>query len=77
MKNTPNAVLKAFKNLRDMFGEHVVYIGTRYNSEYYMFRFPDDSEYGFPNIVEFKKGIVKAISGLEAVKITSFFNLEN
>nr|DAL02884.1 MAG TPA: hypothetical protein [Caudoviricetes sp.] len=73
----PNPIKTAFKSLRDMYGERVVHIGARNGTDYYLFKFPDDIETGFPNVVAYKNGNTTPITGFDAVNIVASFNPED
>lgn len=77
-KQIPIKVQTAFKTLSVMYGsENITHIGKRDGVDYYMFRFPDDTDTGFPNVVAYKNGNVSEITGFDAVNIVASFNPED
>lgn len=72
--NIPPKVKSAFKPLAEMFGyNNIVHIGTRAGVEYYLYKFPENTDTGFPNVVAFESGNVSIITGFDAVKIVGSF----
>lgn len=76
-KNIPRKVLNAFESLIAMYGDCVEFIGNRAGVDYYRFRFPDNTETGFPNVVAYESGNVSNITGFDAVNIVASFYPED
>ena len=56
-----------------MFGyENIIFIGNRAVVDYYLFRFPADTDTGFPNVVAYESGNVSNITGFEAIEIVRY-----
>lgn len=57
-----------------MFGyENIVFIGNRAGVDYYLFRFPEDTDTGFPNVIAYESGNVSNITGFDAIEIVRDF----
>ena len=78
MKMIPQKVKTEFRTLSAMYGEHnIVHIGTRKCTEYFLFKFPDNTETGFPNVIAYKNGEIMSITGFDAINIVASFNPED
>lgn len=77
ISNIPLKVKQAFESLIAMYGDCVEFIGNRAGVDYYLFRFPEDIDTGFPDVVAYKSGNVSNITGFDAVKIVASFNPED
>ena len=69
----PEQIKAAAKELIDMFGSNFEYLGNRNGAEFYMFKFPDDAETGFPYVYQFENGEVLTITGFAALDAIDLF----
>ncbi len=69
----PEQIKIAAKELIDMFGSHFEYLGKRDGADFYRFKFPDDSETGFPCVYQYENGKVLEITGFHALDIIRLF----
>lgn len=69
----PEQIKAAAKGLIDKFGSNVEYLGNRDGAEFYMFKFPDDAETGFPYVYQFENGEVLTITGFAALDAIDLF----
>lgn len=69
----PEQIKVAAKELIDMFGSHFEYLGKYDGADFYMFKFPDDSETGFPCVYQYENGEVLEITGFHAFDIIGLF----
>ena len=66
----PQIVKSAFRSLGEMFGyKNIIFIGNRAGVDYYLFRFPEYIDTGFPNVVAYESGNASNITGFEAIEI--------
>lgn len=77
MKEIPQEVIEAFKFLISMYGNNVVFLGSRNGTSYFLYEFPYDCDTGFPQVVAYKSGNVSHISGFDAVDIAASFRLKD
>lgn len=73
----PQKVSRAFESLIAMYGNRVEFIGNRDEVNYYMFRFPENTETGFPIVIAYKSGNVSDITDFDAVDIVASFYSED
>lgn len=69
----PEQIKTAAKGLIDMFGPRFEYLGRHDGADFYLFRFPDDSETGFPCVYRYENGKVLEITGFHALDIIGLF----
>lgn len=69
----PEQIKKAAKSLIDLYGETFDYLGKYKGEDAFLFRFPEDSNTGFPFIYLFKSDKVTEITGFEALGILDSF----
>ena len=69
----PAEVKEAAKELIAMYGSHFKYLGKSDGADYYMFKFPDDEESGFPFVFRYKDGEVLTIQGFAALDTIRLF----
>lgn len=65
----PEQIKSAAKSLIDVYGNAFDYLGRYKGKDAFMFRFPDDTNTGFPYIYLFKDDKVTEITGFEALDI--------
>lgn len=73
----PQIIYKTFKSLIELYGDKIEYVGNQNDTDYYLFRFPDNEETGFPQVVSFKDDTVTPIIGSNALEILALFNSED
>lgn len=71
MKQTPQIVKDAAKDLIKAYGGKVDFLGKYEEADAYMFHFPDDSTTGFPFVYIHKDDKVTEITGFEALDIVN------
>lgn len=69
----PEQIKKAAKSLIDLYGDAFDYLGKYKGKDAFVFRFPEDSNTGFPFIYLFKSDKVTEITGFEALEILDSF----
>ena len=77
MKPIPNIVKNAFRELSEMYGDNVHFLGERGGIDYYIFDFPDDVETGSPQIVAYRGGKIHDVMGFDAVRLATSFRPED
>lgn len=65
----PEQIKNAAKSLIGVYGEAFDYLGKYKDKDTFVFRFPDDTNTGFPYIYLFKDGKATEITGFEALDI--------
>lgn len=72
-RKIPAAVLRAGAWLAENYGgnDRFRFLGVRDGAEVWMFEFPADVEYGFPQVWLSKAGRTTAVEGLDAVRLVS------
>ena len=70
-QETPSAVLDAAKGLIDMYGVNFDYLGRYKDADTYVYRFPEDSETGFPFVYLLKDNSVTEVTDSIALHIIS------
>lgn len=69
----PEQIKKAAKSLIDLYGDAFDYLGKYKGKDAFLFRFPEDSNTGFPFIYLFNSDKVTEITGFEALEILDSF----
>ena len=75
--NIPQKVVDAFSALIEIYGNCIEYIGEKKNKSYFWFNFPEDIDYGFPQVVCLKNGKVLNVEGFDAIKVLDLFNTKD
>ena len=75
--NIPQKVKRAFESLITMYGDCVEYLGNRAGVDYYRYKFPENTDTGFPNVVAYESGNVSNITGFDAVNLVASFYPED
>lgn len=65
----PEQIKNAAKSLIDLYGDAFDYLGKYKGKDAFLFRFPEDSNTGFPFIYLIKSEKVTEITGFEALDI--------
>lgn len=66
----PQPVIEEAKELIDMYGERISYLGKiKDGRDAYCFTFPDEEETGYPFVYLYDEHIVMEISGLDALDV--------
>lgn len=65
----PEQINSAAKSLIDAYGEAFDYLGKHKGKDAFLFRFPDDTDTGFPYIYLFKDSKAIEVTGFEALDI--------
>ena len=67
----PQPVINAAKNLSDIYGENLFFIGTYNGEDVYLFEFPDNVETGFPFLYFYNVATQKVteLTGPEALDV--------
>lgn len=73
MKQTPQIVKDAAKELIKAYGGKVDFLGKHEGADTYMFKFPEDADTGFPFVYIHKDGKVTEFTGFEALYIVRLF----
>lgn len=71
--NIPAKVKEAAKGLIAMYGSRFKHLGKSDGADFYMFKFPDDEETGFPFVYQYKDGEVLTIEGFAALDTIRLF----
>ena len=71
--NIPEQVKKAAGSLVDMYGLSFDYLGKYQDKDAFQFRFPDDTDTGFPVVFLFDGASVTEVTGFEALVISVSF----
>ncbi len=71
--NVPEKVKEAAKGLIAMYGSRFKHLGKSDDSDFYMFKFPDDEDTGFPCVYQYENGNVLTITGFAALDIIRLF----
>lgn len=66
----PEEIKHAAKSLIDLYGDTFDYLGKYKGQHAFLFRFPEDTDTGFPYIYLFKDGKVSEVTDFEALSIT-------
>ena len=72
----PQKVIEKAKDLIDVYGIKIKYIGKFENKEVYLFQFPKNDRTGFPHVYLYDKYTETAeeITGVKALKIMRFID---
>lgn len=70
---TPQQIITEAKELIEMYGSNVEYLGKNQGADYYVFKFPEDSDTGFPFVYRYVNGSVETITGFKALGIIGLF----
>lgn len=73
MKQTPQIVKDAAKDLIKAYGGKVDFLGKYKGADAYMLKFPEDADTGFPFVYIHKDDKVTEIIGFEALDIVRLF----
>lgn len=73
MKQIPQIVKDAAKDLIKAYGGKIDFLGKYEGADAYMFHFPDDSCTGFPFVYIHKDDKLTEITGFEALDIMNLF----
>ena len=65
----PEQIKSAAKSLIDLYGDAFDYLGKYKGKDAFLFRFPEDTDTGFPYIYLFKDGKATEVTGFEALGI--------
>ncbi len=67
----PQIVLEKAKDIVDVYGNKIKYIGEYENKEVYQFQFPKNERTGFPHIYVYDKRTkaVEEVTGIKSMKI--------
>ena len=57
--NVPEKVKEAAKGLIAMYGSRFKHLGKSDDADFYMFKFPDDEDTGFPCVYQYENGTHK------------------
>jgi hypothetical protein len=68
-QDIPIAVLNTAKELIDMYGVNFDYLGRYKDADTYVYRFPEDSDTGFPFVYLLKDNSVTEVTGPIALHI--------
>ena len=71
--NIPEQVKDEARVLIEQYGESFDYLGNHEGQEVYMFKFPADSDTGFPFVYWYKDGNVFVETGFSALESISLF----
>lgn len=69
----PEQIKKAAKSLIDLYGDAFDYLGKYKGKDAFLFRFPEDSNTGFPFIYLLNSDKVTETTGFEALEILDSF----
>lgn len=67
--NIPQTILNAASGLIDIYGAHFSHLGQYEGQDVYMYKFPEESETGFPFVYLLSDDKVQEISGHIALDI--------
>lgn len=72
-RKIPAAVLRAGAWLAENYGgnDHFRFLGMRDGSEVWLFEFPDEVDYGFPQVWLYKSGRAVAVEDVAAVRLVA------
>lgn len=73
MKKIPQIVKDAARDLIEMYGDAIDYLGKYEGADFYMFKFPEDAETGFPFVYQCENGEVLEITGFHALDVVNLF----
>ncbi|MBO5974885.1 MAG: hypothetical protein J6P95_04145 [Paludibacteraceae bacterium] len=73
MKEISQIVKNTAKDLIEMYGDKIDYLGKYEGADVYSFHFPNDVDTGFPFVFICKNGKISEITGFEALDIISLF----
>lgn len=73
MKNIPQIVKDAARDLIKMYGDAIDYLGKYEGADAYMYHFPDDSCTGYPFVYLVKDGKVDIVTESLALYIIGLF----
>lgn len=73
MGTIPKQVKTAAKALIQMYGEHFEHLGKSGGADFYLFKFPEDVDAGFPFVYKIKGDNVSEITGPDALKTVGLF----
>lgn len=67
----PNSVIKEAKYMIDIYGANLEYLGKYKRAEIYEFRFPENTETGYPLLYVFDSqcNVVTKVTGFDALEI--------
>ena len=66
----PQAIKDAAKELIELYGDNILYVGQYSNNDIYQFQFPEDSDTGFPFVYLLNKDeTIEKITGPEALDL--------
>ena len=71
--NIPTEVKEAAQGLIAMYGLHIQHLGQSDGFDFYMFKFPDEEESGYPYVYQYKEGEVLTIEGYAALETIRLF----
>lgn len=69
-ENIPKEVVKAFELLS---GGEIRHLGIKDGVDYYLYKFPDEWETGFPQVVKYHSGKIEDINDFDAIKAIALF----
>lgn len=67
--NVPQEVKNAARDLISQYGDSFDYLGNLEGADYFVYKFSDDAETGFPFVYQYGYGPVLTITGFEALDI--------
>lgn len=73
MKQIPQIVKDAAKDLIKIYGDNIDFLGKYEGADAYIYHFPDDTSTGFPFVYIHKDDKVTEITGFEALDILRLF----
>lgn len=73
MNDIPSQVMNAASVLREMYGEHVEYLGEFQGAQAYYYHYPDDVSVGFPSVYLLKDDEMTEIGVFFALEILESF----
>lgn len=71
--NIPAKVKEAAQELIAIYGSHLKHLGKSDGADFYMFKFPDDEDTGFPVVYQFENNEVLTLTGFAALNIARLF----